>query len=422
MRGVPMSSTFGLFNTSIMGMSAQASALADISENIANSGTTGYKRASTQFLTVLSGYQGSGQSGGGVEARTRFDIAQQGAMMSTGSATDIAIHGNGFFVVNDESGSTLLTRAGSFVPDAKGRLVNGAGYVLMGFPIGSAGSSSTSNSALANMEPVVIHNDQLFSKPTTSGTLAANLPAGAAIVAAANLPSTNSASTIYSAKTSLTTYDNLGAPVTFDIYFAKTADNTFEMTAYNSADAASGGFPYQNPGLATQTLTFDPANGSLTAGSPFTFTVPNGAAVTLDLSETTQLGAPFAVNNVTVNGNAPSAISHVEIASNGTLSYLLDDGEVVPAYMIGLANVDAPTKLTNCSGNAYAVNGDSGPIFVGTPTIGGFGHIQASTLEASTVDLATELSSMIIAQRSYTANTQSFQVASEILQVLNNLK
>jgi flagellar hook protein FlgE len=410
-------SNFGLFNASIMGMSAQSDALANISENIANSSTVGYKRATTQFLTVLGGYQGSNEFGGGVYTRSRNEVTNQGALTHTGSATDMAIRGNGFFVVTDGSGSTFLTRAGSFVPDTSGRLVNSAGYYLMGFPAGSGSSAS-----LSSMQQVQIRTDRLYSNPTTAGTLSANLPSGGQIIPAANLPSTNTAAAQFTGKTSITVYDNLGKPTVVDVYYAKTAPNAWEMTAYDSSGATNGGFPYSSAALATQTLTFNPTNGSITGGNPLNFSVPNGQPISLDMSNTTQLGAAFAVNKASVNGNAAGAIQGVEIASDGTLSYQLDSGQTVPAYTIGLANVAAPNALSNFTGNVYGANSDSGQIFVGAPGSGGFGQIASATVESSTVDLATELSTMIIAQRSYTANTQSFQVASEIMQVLNNLK
>jgi len=417
-----MSSTFGLFNTAIMGMSAQSDALSNISENIANSGTVGYKRATTHFLTVLSGFQGHNQFGGGVSTRSRYDITGQGALTQTNSTTDMAIRGNGFFVVSDGAGGTFLTRAGSFVPDSSGRLVNSAGYYLMGFPAGPTAPTTSATNALSSMSIVQIRNDRLYANPTTSGVLSANLPSSATIVPAANLPSTNTAGAQFSAKTSLTVYDNLGKPVVLDVYYAKTGANTWEMTMYDASGATSGGFPYASGPVATQTLTFNPANGSILSGSPLTLQIPGGASATIDMSNSTQLGAPFVVNNATVNGNAAGAIRQVQISSDGKLSYQLDNGQMVPAYLIGLGNVAAPTELSSHSGNVYAATGDSGPISVGAPGVGGFGDIASSTLEASNVDLASELSSMIIAQRSYTANTQSFQVASEILQVLNNLK
>jgi flagellar hook protein FlgE len=417
-----MSTTFGLFNTSVMGMAAQSDALANISENIANSSTVGYKESSTQFLTVLNGFQNSEAFGGGVETRSRYNITGQGALQHTGAATDLAIKGAGFFVVTDGSGTTMLTRAGSFVPDAQGRLVNAAGYYLMGFSAANAPSSTTSN-ALSSMQLIKVRTDKLFASASTAGTLSANLPAGATIVAAANLPSTNSATAQYSAKTSLTTYDNLGNAVKLDVYYAKTGANTWEMSAYNSADAsASGGFPYASAALTTQTLTFSAANGGLTSSSPVSIAIPGGATVALDISNTTQLGAGFSVNNANVNGNSAGAISQIQIGSDGSLNYLLDNGQSIPAFKIGLANVASPTNLTSLNGDVFAANSDSGQIYVGSPGTGGLGTILSQTLESSTVDLATELSSMIISQRAFTANSQVFQVASDVLQVLNNLK
>jgi flagellar hook protein FlgE len=411
-----MTNVFGLFASSIMGMSAQAAALANISENISNSSTTAYKHATTHFLSMLNGFQDPNQFGGGVYTKSRYDITQQGALNPTGNSTDLAIRGNGFFVVSDASGAVFLTRSGAFMPDTQGRLVNPAGYYLMAAPVGAAPDS------LGNLQLVTIHNDRLYSKPTTSGTLSVNLPSTATNVAPVDLPSTNSATAAYSAKSSLTVYDNLGAPVVLDIYYAKNASEDWEVSVYEANGATNGGFPYASGPLVAQGVTFDPNNGSILTGNSLSFTPTGGVPITLDLSNTTQLGAPFVVNDARANGNAAGAVQQIQISSDGSLSYELDNGQLVPAYTIPLADVRTPAALFNYTGNVYAANGDSGEISVAAPNAAGRGSIASSTLEASTVDLASELSAMIIAQRSYTANTQSFQAASEILQVLNNLK
>jgi flagellar hook protein FlgE len=412
-----MTASFGLFNTAVMGMAAQSDALASISENIANSGTVGYKEATAHFMTVLSGLQSNDTFGGGVTTRNRYQISQQGALVHSSSPTDLSVKGAGFFVVTNSAGEAFLTRAGSFVPDAKGRLVNAAGYFLMGFPAGSASTSIT------EMQVVTINPGRLVANPSTAASLSANLPANAAVVPAANLPSANGAGATFTAKTSLTTYDNLGNSVVLDVYFSKTGANSWEVTSYNSANAApGGGFPYTAAALATQTLAFNPANGSLTSGSPLMLAIPGGANLTLNLSNLTQLGAPFGVNGKDVNGNGAAAVSGVQIASDGTMSYVLGNSQTIPAYMIALANVNSPDNLSVGTGNVFSPNGDSGQAFIGNPGTGGFGVLASSTLENSTVDLATQLSSMIVAQRSFTANSQVFQVASDILQVLNNIK
>lgn len=410
-----MSTTFGLFNTSVMGMAAQSNWLAAISENIANSSTVGYKDATTQFQTVLNGYQNGEAFGGGVTTLSRYDVGLQGALQHTSSATDLAIQGQGFFVVSDNSGRTFLTRAGSFVPDAEGRLVNSAGYYLMGV--------DSKSGPAGPMTIIRMQTDKLHAAPTTKGAFAANLPAGADVIAAADLPSTNSASVQFSAKTSMTVYDNLGNAVVLDVYFAKTGTNSWEMTAYNHADAAAGGgFPYSSSPVTTGALEFSATDGSLLTGNPVSITVPDGGAMSLDIANSTQLGAPFSVNSLTVDGSAAAAISQISISSNGTLSYLLTNGQSLRAYEIGMANVNSPANLTSETGNVFSANDASGQIFFGKPESSGFGSIRAAALESSTVDLATQLSSMIVAQRSFTANSQVFQVASDVMQVLNNLK
>ncbi len=144
--------------------------------------------------------------------------------------------------------------------------------------------------------------------------------------------------------------------------------------------------------------------------------------MTFDLSSVTQLSTGFGVSSLVVDGNAAGSVQSVEISSEGLVSYKLSNGLPVPLFKIGLANVNSPNNLTNISGNVYSVNADSGQLIVGDPGRAGFGLIQSNSLENSTVDLASQLSAMIIAQRSFTANSQVFQVASDVLQVLNNLK
>ena len=417
-----MSSNFQLFNTAVMGMSAQTDALANISENIANNNTVGFKRATTHFQTVLSGFQGPRQTGGGVSTYTRHDVEGKGAFIPTNSSTDLAIQGDGFFVVEDNSGNIFLTRAGSFSPDSRGRLVNAAGYALMGVPVDTSGNVNAERMTIGNMIAVTIQKDKLYSNPTTSGDLSVNLPAGASIVGSALLPSTNNVGADATTKTSVSVYDNLGQKVDLDVYYAKSATNTWEVSVYNSADASAGGFPYGSGALVVQSISFDPNNGTLLNGSPINFTAPNGQLVAVDVSQTTQLGSPFEVTNLYFNGNAPSGVKEVGISEDGVMAYRLENGQSTNAFRLGLATVNAPSRLTNYTGNVYVTNSGSGQMMIGAPGKGGLGSIQSSSLEASTVDLATELSSMIIAQRSFAANSQSFQVASEILQILNNLK
>jgi flagellar hook protein FlgE len=409
-----------ILNTSVSGMLADSNWLSSISQNVANANTTGYKNAETDFSTLVDQVS-TAAAGGGVMTTTRNLNTLQGNVVSSSTATNLAVQGSGFFVVSDSSGATYLTRNGSFVPDASGNLVNSAGYYLMGTDVQS-GSSPPAN-ALSTLQKVNVNSAGETAAPTTSASIAANLPASATPIAAADLPSANSASSTYTDVTSLVVYDNLGGAHTINLYLANTGANTWEVDAFDASKAATGGgFPYSSGPLATATLNFNPTTGSLSSGSSLTIAVPNGQSMSLDLSNLTQLAAGFSVSSAAANGNAPASLQGVSIAADGTLSFNYTNGASIAAYDIPLANVASPDNLTSVNGNAFTANAASGPVYLGTANAGSFGAIDSSSLESSTVDLATELTDMIQAQSAYEANSKVFQTGANILDVLNGLK
>jgi len=411
-----------ILNTSVSGMQANSNWLSSISQNVANANTTGYKNVETEFETLVDQIANGAQDFGGVSTSQVALNALQGNVVSTSTSTDLAIQGAGYFVVSDASGALYLTRNGSFTPDASGDLVNSAGYYLMAANVQNGDSPVAANS-LTGLQKVNVVNAGQTATPTTSATLTANLPSTATAVAAADLPSANSASSTYTEATSLVVYDNLGGAHTINLYFTNTGSNTWEVDAFNAADAsASGGFPYSSGPLATQTLTFSPTNGSLTSGSPISIAVPNGQTMSLDLSGMTQLAAGFNVTAATANGNAPSGINGVSISTSGSLTFNYANGTSSAAYDIPLANVVSPDNLASVNGGAYLQTSASGPVYLGTAGGAGFGSIESSSLESSTVDLATELTEMIQAQSAYEANSKVFQTGADILDVLNGLK
>src|SRR5919108_3922187 len=138
-------SLYGMMRTGVSGMSAQAARLATVAENIANAGTTGYKRASTEFESVVLASGGAGYVSGNVETNVRYGISQQGSFKYTTSATDLAVQGQGFFIVSGANEGAYLTRAGSFVRDGEGNLVNAAGFTLMGYPFEAGGGATVVN-------------------------------------------------------------------------------------------------------------------------------------------------------------------------------------------------------------------------------------------------------------------------------------
>jgi flagellar hook protein FlgE len=411
-----------ILNTSVSGMQADSNWLSSISQNVANANTTGYKNVETDFSTLVDQIANGAQDFGGVSTSQVSLNALQGSVVSNSTPTNLAVQGAGYFVVSDSGGTLYLTRNGSFRPDASGNLVNSAGYYLMAANVQNGVSPLAANS-LTDLQKVNVVNAGQTATPTTSATLTANLPSTATPVAAADLPSANSASSTYTEATSLVVYDNLGGAHTVNLYFTNTGSNTWEVDAFDASKASgAGGFPYSSGPLATQTLTFNPTTGALSSGSPLSFTVPNGKTMNLDLSNMTQLAAAFNVTAATANGNAPSGINGVSIAKNGALTFNYANGTSASAYDIPLANVVSPDNLASVNGGAYLQTSASGPIFLGTAAGAGFGSIEASSVENSTVDLATELTDMIQAQSAYEANSKVFQTGANILDVLNGLK
>jgi flagellar hook protein FlgE len=416
-------SLYGMMRTGVSGMNAQANRLSAVADNIANSDTTGYKRSSAEFSSLIMPGTGGAYNSGGVTTTIRSAVSTQGVMTYTTSVSDLAVNGDGFFVVQDASGTPYLTRAGSFVPDAQGRLVNAAGYQLMAYDYANGDPAATAN-GFEGLVPVQISDQEMTATPSTEGIFSGNLPAGATPVAAGSLPSTNSATAQYTSKTSLVAYDNLGNKKLLDVYFTNTGAGTWEVSVFDQSKATPGtSFPYTGGALGTANLTFDTTTGKLTgATTGVSFTVPGGQTLNLDLSKLTQLGTGFTVADAKVNGNAPSSIQKVQIGQDGVIYAQFADGSTKALYKIPLADVQSPDNLTAMPGNVYVQSTDSGAVHIGFANEGKLGSIVSGALENSNVDIAEELTNMIAAQRSYTANSKVFQTGSDLMDVLVNLK
>ena len=416
-------SLYGMMRTGVSGMNAQANRLSTVADNIANADTTGYKRSSTEFSTLVMPTTGGAYNSGGVTTTVHSSISSQGVLQYTTSVSDLAVNGDGFFVVQDASGTPYLTRAGAFVPDADGKLVNAAGFQLMAYSYQNGVPAATVN-GFQGLVPVTISDQGMTATPSTEGSFTANLPASATPVAAGDLPSTNSATAQYTAKSSLVSYDNLGNKVLLDVYFTNTGAGSWQVSVFDQSKATPGtSFPYTGGALGSANLTFDNTTGELTgATNSVSFTVPNGAPMTLDLSTLTQLGTGYTPGDAHVNGNAPSTINKVEISKDGTIYASYKDGSSKALYKIPLADVTSPDQLSALAGNVYAQSSESGAVKIGFANEGKLGAVISGALENSDVDIAEELTSMIAAQRSYTANSKVFQTGSDLMDVLVNLK
>lgn len=417
-------SIYGAMRTSVSGMNVQADRLSSISDNIANVGTTGYKRSTTEFSTVVLQVGELQYESGAVEVRPRRHVSEQGAFDYSSSVTDLAISGGGFFVVESASGDVLLTRAGAFVPDQDGNLVNSAGAKLLGYDLGDVLGGPVANGP-AGLEAVNVGALALNALPSTAGSLQANLPAAATPVAAANRPGANAATASYSSRTSLVAYDNIGTEVTLDLYFTKTAANEWEVAVFDRAAAPSaGGFPYSSGPLTTGAVTFDGTTGRLDSASASSVSVaiPNGSTAVIDMTQVTQFSADFAIFDADMNGTGATPIEKVDIGSDGVMTVVYQNGSRAPAYRIPVASVRSPDRMEAVTGNLYLPTTSSGEMLIGSAGSGGMGTVVSGALEQSTVDIAQELTAMIEAQRNYTANSRVFQTSSDLTDVLVNLR
>lgn len=409
-------SLYGVLRTGVSGMNAQSNKLGTVAENIQNASTTGYKRASTEFSSLILSSGKGAYNSGAVTTTVRYSIGDQGPITYTTSGSDLAVSGNGFFVVSDKTGTPYLTRAGNFVVDGPtGNLVNAAGFQLMGYSL-AGGEPSVALNSLTGLQPININSMAMQARPSTSGVFTGNLPYNAEVVAAADRPPTGST---FTKKSSLVTYDNVGNEVKLDIYLTKSTANTWEVAIFDASNPAA--FPTSPLATPVTTLTFDAAGQLSGPVSSATVNIPNGQSFTLDMTGMTQLAGDYQVTGV-ANGNAPTAVKGAEFGADGTVFAVYEDGTRIAAYKIPLANVPSPDNLTPRAGNVYEASIESGGIQVGFPQQGGLGSISVGALEQSNVDIGTELTAMIEAQTGYTANSKVFQTGSELLDVLMSLK
>ncbi|MBJ3778667.1 flagellar hook protein FlgE [Acuticoccus mangrovi] len=459
-------SLYNVLRTSSSGMEAQSYKLATVADNIANANTVGYKRADTEFSSLILEAGPASYSSGAVTANVRYEVSRQGSLSYTLSKTDLAVQGDGFFVVEDRNGGRFLTRAGSFVVDGQsGNLVNAGGFSLLGFPSVAGEEPVITLNDTAGLEPVNIDYMNMRATPSTSGTYRANLEADAEVVTG-DTPGDNLATSTYTIKSSIVGYDDLGHEITLDVYWSKIQDYdpsgptppVWEVAVFDQSTASvaiDNDFPYTNPNpplggstpanplLALAEVTFDPATGAI---SDIATTVPasgySGAVdpldpamfamlniqlpdssdpLNLDITGTTQLAADFEPLEVAINGNAPNTVQDVSIAADGRVFAVYEDGTEVEFYRLPLANVPSPDQLDPRPGNVYGITVQSGDLRVALPDDAGNGSLVVGAVEQSNVDLAIELTDMIVAQRAYTANSRTFQAGDELLEVLVNL-
>jgi flagellar hook protein FlgE len=439
-------SLYGAMMIGVSGLSANSRALSVSSSNIANVNTVGYKASGNAFSTLLASAVGSGDvSSAGVVANQSQYITQQGGITATGSATDLAISGNGFFVVSPSlaasggSQSLLYTRAGNFTPDSSGNLKNAAGFYLMGWPLDSNGNVPTDRNDLTNIN---VNNLAGKAESTTKMSLKANLQASTAITSGYTTGDMASGAVTPNFQRTINVYDSQGGTQPLQVSYVKTGANTwsYEVT-YQGAGAnigsptnnliASGTMEFNADGtLKTADTSASAATGSINVTIPWDPTASglNPQTISIDMGTPgssdglTQFDNPSALVSSSVDGALFGSLSGVSIDADGFVTAQFSNGLSQKVFKLPVATFANPDGLSAVSGNAYAASNASGTPTIGEANLGGAGTIQSQALEGSTVDLATEFTNLITTQRAYSASARIVTTADQMLQTLEQIQ
>jgi len=409
------------FEIALSGINAAMADLNTTANNIANVNTTGFKRSRAEFanLFAVTPY-GLAQNaiGAGVRVAAVSQQFAQGDVNFTDNNLDMAISGTGFFTLS-RAGQTIYSRAGQFGVDKDGYVVDPEGDKLQAFPPSAAAIGTTATTfdtgRLGNLQ---LQTTDAAPNATTKITVGTNLPANATAPTVTPFDPTNSKS--YNQTTSVTSYDSLGVSHTTTFYYVQSGTpNTWNMYTTVDGTALSGpdSLVYDSSGALTT-----PAGGTLTLPA---FTPTDGAApmnVTLDLSKSTQFSSSFAVNTLTQDGFTTGQLSGISVGNDGVVTANYTNGQSIALGQVALSNFANPQGLQQIGDNAWAETYTSGQPLRGTAGTSSFGQIQSGALEASNVDLTSQLVNMITAQRDFQANAQVISTSDQITQTIINIR
>ena len=390
------------FRLALSGLNAAQADLTVTANNIANTATTGFKNSRAEFAELFSvSPQGvsSNAIGNGVRVSNVAQQFTQGNIDFTDNSLDLALSGQGFFILND-GGALAYTRAGAFQVDSQGFVVNARQQRLQAYPPTTNGQFNTG--ALSDIQLVT---SESAPAATTAVDVTLNLPA--------NVNSYNNA-------TSLTTYDSLGAAHTATLYFTKTTNANEWMTQLyvdGNAVGTQTRLQYDSTGALT-----DPPNGTITFPG---YTPATGAAqmdMTFDFGTTTQYGGAFNVNAITQDGYTTGRLIGIDIDSTGVVQARFTNGRSTALGQVALANFANPQGLQQLGDTNWAETFGSGQALRGQAGNSGFGLVQSGALEASNVDITEQLVNMITAQRNFQANAQMISTADAITQTIINIR
>lgn len=447
---------FGALTTAVSGLSAQSYALENISGNIANSQTTGFKRIDTSFVDLIPDGAPKREVSGSVTAQSRSTNTIQGQVTASGVNTNLAVNGSGYFIVQQSTGSldgkpvfanvNYYTRRGDFTVDSNGYMVNGAGYYLRGLKL----DPTTGNPSGSSPSAIQITNDVIPAKATSSIIYRASLPTvpatarasasvpgselidpGLAPGAAAYTSASDAAKFVASSVSggSITAYDPLGNPVNVQVRWAKTANASAGPPAVQDTWSA---YYQSNSGSGTEAWTRIGSDFTFNTGQMTAPTAPptinnltvNGVNVgnvkldigTNGISQYARTDGTVQVTTIDQNGYAAGKLASISITDTGRVRGNYTNGQAIDLFQVPLATFQGENNLKRMDGGAFAETAESG-----SPILGGGGKIVSGSLEGSNVDISEEFTKLIVTQQAYAANTRIVTTSNSMLQETINM-
>jgi flagellar hook protein FlgE len=417
--------------TGVTGMTGQGEALSIYGDNIANANTNGFKVSRPEFSDVvaksLKGVLGGNQIGRGTKLSAVNPVFSQGSLVQTESATDLAISGDGFFVVEGQDGRSF-TRAGAFHFDKDGKLINADNYKVQGFMADSEGKLTSKMGAISVDRTVV------DAKPTKTAELFMNLDLRADKVT--KFDPTKPEKTSHFA-TGVTVYDTAGTPRVVTLYFNKTDDGKWEWRAMAKGEEVKNGKPGEMVEQAKGSLVFD-ADGRLMEQkvdkSAFNFVGSTKADQKIEFNfgkskkeggdglSVTQYGTASEAYKTTQDGYTAGTLAGLSFNDDGVLAAIYTNGQNINIAQVAIGKFENSEGLFKMGKNLFRESRNSGQATIGAPQSGGRGSVLAKSLESSTTDIANEFINLMTAQRNFQANSKVISVADDMMQDVLNLK
>ncbi len=439
-----MGSLFGALDTAVSGLGAQSAAFSNISDNVANSQTTGYKDINTTFQDYLTTSTATNNDSGFVTATPQYENDVQGTITSSTNPLAVAISGKGFFQVTQETSdatqATVLssqqeyTRDGNFTLDKNGYLVNDVGQVLNGWAVNPA----TGVVDQTQVTPIAINQSAIAPVATQNVTLDANLPA---------TPTTGTATAASPLASQINVYDADGTMHTVSLNWVQNSPNNWTVaisapdstpSSLGTATVAFGNASANNTpagtigtisgGTGTVTTSNYSANGAATLN--FSANFGNGnQPITLNLGSyggasgvTQYAGSSYTLEGISQDGVAPGSFSGITMQTSGDIIANYNNGQTRVVGQVPLTTFADPDQLQRQNGQAYTPTINSGAALVQSAASGSAGSLVVGSVEGSNVDIATEFTKLIVAQQAYSANAKVVTTANTLLQTTLDMK